>query len=121
MKKMFGIFLVSMMLVSALAFAGDMIPPAPADSAIPGWIPMVLNQIAMLPGVGPILVKVVMILSVVAGVLTALSVCAMSIFAALKKGFSSVGLESAEAKTKSIADKVMPILQYLSMFNVQKK
>lgn len=112
MKKF--IILFSIMLPFAV-FAQD----AAAD--VPGWLSSVLGLISSLPIAGPALVFVLKYMGVVAAVMTAVSGILIAVSAGMKGIASLVGASSTVDKIEAVMVKIMPYIQYLSMFNVQKK
>lgn len=115
MKKLFLFMLVNLLCLSNLALAADVVVATP-----PEWLVMVMNFVASIPAVGPIFIEVVKWLGVVTAVMTTLSTAFLAITASLSAVLKVTGLVAAAAKVKEISDKVLPWLQYLSAFNVQK-
>lgn len=83
-----------------------------APDSIDNIIGFVLGVAQGIPAVGPYLVITIKILGIVAAVLTGLSAVLM----ALQKSFNLVGLNSIG----NVIAKVLPYVQYASMFNLQK-
>jgi hypothetical protein len=117
MKRVFYIFAVLCLFGASMAFADDAV-------AIPAgleWLTPVMSFLMTIPAVGAILAKVFPIIAIVAGVFTYLSVAAMGIFRLPAVLAQWAGAQGAADKLNALHDKIAPWLQYLSMFNVQKK
>lgn len=109
-----------------LALVGFLIPmvalaASPEVISPPDWLVGILLFIQSIPAVGPLLVKVSMWAGVVASVMSALSVAVQGVLSGLSGIAGWAGLSDLSEKIKGISDKILPWLQYLSMFNVQKK
>jgi hypothetical protein len=111
-------------LCAAIAVLAMFSIPAYAEivAAPPGmeWIGMVLQFLMSVPYVGPILVKILEILSLVSVGMTALSA---GVAAFIKGSEGILKLAGAHEKAKMIAEKgekLLYWLKYFSMFNAKK-
>jgi len=115
--KMITVFLTlaATMLLSFSAFAQT----APIDGF--EWIPSVLGMLKAIPAVGKYLVYVFEFAAVASASLTALAVFLKSVLAIPQLAAKWAGATELAEKIKSFEEKVLPWIQYFSMFNVQKK
>jgi hypothetical protein len=119
MKNLFIMLMFGFaMFVGFGAFAADDLVAAPAGFE---WLGMVIQFLGNVPKVGPILAQVFGIVALIATVATALSVAVQSILKAPELVARFSGAKELAEKIDAIAKKVLPWLQYLSIFNVQKK
>lgn len=118
MKKFISLVLaLSCLLLSTLAFAD----PAPeAASPYPSWLPLIVTQAEQLPTIGAAVQTGIAWAGTIAGVATAASVFLMTIFGSLQGVLHSTGLSNLATKVQAFEAKVMPFVQYWSMFNVQR-
>lgn len=127
-----GIFkaIVMGIIFGMIAFCASTLLSLPAYSAeavlppsIPGleWLGVVIGFLQGIPSVAPITFKIFTIVGTVGSVLTALSMVVQTILAIPEIALRYSGAHALADKIKAISDKVLPILKYLSFFNVQKK
>ena len=107
------IFLLA--LVPVIAFGQDV----PVE--VPAAITALLAFLGGIPGVGPVLAKVILYVGVLSGVLTALVVFVASILKPLELILGAAKLQGASEFVAKVQAKVLPWLKYFSAFNVQKK
>lgn len=107
MKKLFTLALC---LIPFGLFAQAAVPAAP--DAIDQVIGIVLSVASSVPAVGPYLAMALKVLGILSVSLTAVASVLMALSALLNKS----GLASAAA----MIDKVLPYVQFASVYNVQK-
>ena len=110
MKYLYLILIFLPMALLAQAVADNSIAP---NDWISNGINVVLGILNSIPAVGQYMVEAIKILVIVSAVLTVVSAALM----ALAKIFNWSGLNAVE----SWILKILPYVQYASMFNVQKK
>lgn len=103
--------------VTVFVFAADGVP---AD-APPAWLEGVINFVRALPYVGPVVVEILKWMGVISAVMTAISVCTITVLKIPQVIAKWAGASKLADQIQAISDKVLPYLKYLSMFNVQKK
>lgn len=118
MKKVLVLLAISLVCVTAF---GDNAVPVNSTFVPPEWLQSVLLWLKGMPVVGPILVTVCMWAGVVAGIMTAASAFVMAVGRSLSQVLNIAKMADAASKVKTVTDKALPVLMYLSMFNVQKK
>jgi hypothetical protein len=116
LKIVFSFFVLSLVM-SAFAFADASAIPDP--SSLP-WVGSVIQVLSGLPYIGPVLLKVISYSGAVAGVMTAVAVCAQAVLTALAGILNVGGLSTKANAVLAFEAKIVPWLQYLSIFNVQK-
>lgn len=87
----------------------------------PAWFGEVMTFLVSIPKVGPIIEQVIIWVGVAATVFTSLSIFAQGILAIPQIVAKWAGAHEFAEKVKKISEKVLPYLQYFSVFNVQKK
>lgn len=117
MRKLFAFVLVFTVIALAPVSALAVLDPA-VDFP---WIATILDFIGAIPGVGPVMQTVVMVIGVVSACFTALAVAFDSICKALSVFSKLAGASALGAKIMAFHDIVSPWLKYLSIYNVQKK
>ena len=121
--KSFKFLLVVMLL--ALPFlvlaqtAAPVVPVEPPAWMPPQWLVSVLEWVQKLPKVGPVVVQILMWLSVVAVVLTAIHTAMLAVLKGLTPVLNMVKLEGLAKKINDLYEKVAPYIKYLSMYNAQ--
>lgn len=120
MKKYLWLFLVTMCLFAVGAHAADVVDPNQVTE-VPSWLKAVLDLVSGLPYVGVVVVEVLKWTGLVAGVMTALATCIMTLSLALQGAGVLLGFTKVAETVKKYTDMIMPWLQYLSIYNVQKK
>lgn len=113
MKKLFYVFMFLAPVVVMAQVASNSIEPSVQPDSIDNAIMFVLNLVASIPALGPVLAIILKVLGIAAACLTGVS----AILIALSSALNVVGLQSAA----NLIQKVLPYIQYASMFNVQKK
>ena len=121
MKSYFKFGVIFAIVLNVVTFAAYAFAEEVGAAVPPEWLDAVLAFIASMPTVGPILVEVLKYVALVTTIATALSTAFIMIATALAGFFNLVGLQAAADKVKEWADKILPWLKYLSMYNVQKK
>ena len=117
MKKLsMLLFLVLTFCFSTLLFAaeGDV-------GQAPEWLSAVLGMLQSIPKVGPVLVIVLKWAGGIAAITTALSACVIVVIKVLKTLSGAAGLDKALEGLAWFEEKVLPKIQWFSMYNVQKK
>jgi uncharacterized membrane protein len=94
--------------------------PAPQGPALE-MIGPIVAFLKSIPTVGPVLTVVLEVIGIIAAVMTLLSAFLLALFRLPELGARWAGAHDLADKIEAISSKVLPILQYLSMFNVQKK
>lgn len=123
MKKIFSIlcsmlFALTIFMIASAAMAADPVAiPAPAGFE---WLGMVLQFLMGIPKIGGILASVFAVVALVATVMTALSTAIQVILVSPEVMARFAGAHDMADKIKAVSDKVLPWLQYLSVYNVQK-
>lgn len=97
--------------------AGEPIDPAVSFP----WIYTILDFIAAIPSVGPVMQTVILVIGVVSGIFTALAACFDAICKVLSVFSKLAGATAIAAKVMEIHAWVSPWLKYFSAYNVQKK
>lgn len=115
--KLFLLLIMSLLLCLAAfpAMAQD------AAQVAPVWLGGVVAFLMGIPSVGPILVKILSVIGIVCAFFTALSTFLQAVLIIPEIGLKIAGAKGLSEKIKSFSDKVLPILKYLSIYNVQKK
>jgi hypothetical protein len=91
------------------------------DFMPPEWLVFVLNLLISIPKIGPILVMGLKYMSILGGLLTALSMFLVAVLKSLEMLSFYLKLEHVLKPVIDFIQKIMPWVKYLSMFNVQKK
>jgi hypothetical protein len=94
---------------------------AQSDPQIPSWVPYIIGLLNGIPYVGPVFIFIAKWGGLLAGLFTALSVAVQSVLKVPELILVWTGAQTAADKVKALSDKILPYLQYLSIFNVQKK
>lgn len=109
---------LSLMAVSLFAVAAT----ANADTTVspyPSWLPLIVTQAETLPTVGTVVKSVIAWAGTISGIATAASVFLMAFFGSLQGMLHSSGFSAFALKVEAFAAKVLPWVQYWSIFNVQ--
>lgn len=99
-------------------------PAAVASDAlsVPSWIITAATMlVSLFPSVGGWLLIALKFLGMLSAVLTAISAAITGVSAATKGVLNFAGLQWLSSKIQAIEDVIQPVIQYLSVFNVQKK
>jgi hypothetical protein len=98
-------------------------PEAAAQEALepPKWLEKAVSHAMTLPIVGPVLVEIMKWLGMIAAVMTALATAFMAVAKALSAVLKGMKLIELAVKVEALYTRVAPWLQFLSMYNVQKK
>lgn len=115
MKKLIFVLL----LLPAAAFADGVVAPV-LSLTPPDWLGTVVQFLAAVPYVGPVIVEVLKWVGLISAVATALSVLAQTLLALPEVAARWAGAHAIADKIKSVSDVVLPWLKWLSVFNVQK-
>lgn len=90
----------------------------------PAWAPPqmvidILNWVQNVPGVGPWVVKILMILATIATLMTVLATFLMGIKSSIQGIAKLAGLVTVIDAVENFYQKVAPYVQYLSMYNAK--
>lgn len=121
MKKFFFLFVFALfaIMMPLLGMAQEVVAAVPAGP--PAWFGDVMAFIVSIPKVGPIAEQVIIWIGVGATVFTSLSVFVQVILGIPQIVAKWSGAHDFAEKVKKFSEKVLPYLQYFSVFNVQKK
>lgn len=111
------ILVLAICLLPSVAFAQAVDPTI----VPPEWLIQVMVIVKKIPYIGPFVLEACKWAGVIASLMTALSVCAIAILKMPEIVAKKAGANELADKIKVISDKVLYVLKYLSMFNVQKK
>ncbi len=115
MKNFFrGLMLAALFLIPMLAFAAGELDP-------PSWLGTIIDSISGVKFIGPAILFIIKWAGLVAGVMTVLSIFVQGLLGIPEVIARFSGAPVLADKIKSISDKVLPWVKYLSNFNVQKK
>jgi hypothetical protein len=95
------------------------IPPVQAPVVVPGWVDPILNSLAGMPKVGPVVAKILSYMGTFAAVLTALTSLLMFLSSLLGQ-LNKVKELAMVTKAIDFINSIMPYVGYLSMFNVSR-
>lgn len=90
-------------------------------SAPPEWAIALFQWVEGMPYVGPAIGWFVKVAGFVAAILTVISAFIWGLAESLKQVTTWAGMGKIASKVDEVTKKILPFLQYLSMFNVQKK
>jgi hypothetical protein len=111
--------------VSVFADGGPDYSAAAAAAGLPSWLPSVmqtgLSFLSAFPKIQAVLMTVLCVVGVVAAAFTALATAAQAILAIPEIAARFAGAHALADKIKGLADRLVPKLKFLSMYNVQKK
>jgi hypothetical protein len=105
---------LAVLLAPIAVLAQEVAPP-------PEWALSMFQWLVEIPYVGPALGWFVKVAGFIAAVLTLLSAFLVGLAESFKKVTSWMGMQKAADLVDEWTKKILPFLQYLSMFNVQKK
>jgi hypothetical protein len=114
------------------AMSMSLIPQAMADEApgavalpdageVPAYLPQILSFLKSIPYVGPVVSKVLAVVSVVCTVATALYIFLLTLFSIPEVLARWAGAQKIADFIKKYGGVVLKWLKYLSIFNAQKK
>jgi hypothetical protein len=95
------------------------IPPVVVTAVVPGWVDPILNSLAGMPKIGPVVAKILSWMGTLAAVLTALTSLLMFLSGLLGQLNKIKELEVV-TKALEFINKATPYVAYLSMFNVSR-
>jgi hypothetical protein len=106
---------IAVFIISGMAYAQT--PPAEGLE----WLTSVINFLLGVPYVGPVLVFVIKWASIISGIATALSAALVTILKLPEVVAIFSGSQKWLERIQWVKEKILPWIQYFSMFNVQKK
>lgn len=132
MKTYFKSIAIAVLAALAVTTAVSVVAPihahadtvAAASVAAPAgyeWIGAAVAFLQNMPAVGQYLAAIFSIIALISAVMTFISVAVHGVLTAPAVLARWAGASSIAAKIDAVTAKVLPWLQYLSMFNVQKK
>lgn len=117
-------FLFALMFLFPVMVLAQAASPAPGAVAVyvpPSWLTDILTWVQGLPKVGPIVLAVLTLLGMVCTLMTLLSTFLLSVKASIQGVAKLAGAVAVIDKVEAVYQKIAPYVQYLSMYNVQKK